>query len=152
MKKDIIQKIISGGVFVSSDLTSDEKKRLHALMKHYGASEGYSYNRFFQRGFSQWELKGIEWVKAEYLNVMEREGTDVSGYRNLTETERNQPGAFFNFLKEQRHVVRFDQWMADAGMRSAVTVAKRFGSDNWLPFELRGIESILSEFSGNNNG
>ena len=47
----------------SVDLTPNQKVHLWAVMARYGAKQGFSYKRFFDKGFRQWELQGIDNIK-----------------------------------------------------------------------------------------
>ena len=74
MNKNILSKITEPqGVLAVSDLTPDEKKNLYAMMQKLGSSENFAYKRFFQDGFSTWEIEGIFPLKAAYLNWLRTE-------------------------------------------------------------------------------
>ena len=74
MNKIILSKITEPqGVLAVSDLTPDEKKTLYAMMQKLGSSENFAYKRFFQDGFSTWEIEGIFPLKAAYLNWLRTE-------------------------------------------------------------------------------
>ena len=74
----------------SVDLTPNQKVRLWAVMARYGAKQGFSYKRFFDKGFRQWELQGVDNIKRTFLST--------SYPQQLTDTEVTQivsePGAF----------------------------------------------------------
>lgn len=74
MNKKILSKITEPqGVLAVSDLTPDEKKLLYQEMQQSGSSENFAYKRFFQDGFSIWEIEGIIALKAAYLNFLRTE-------------------------------------------------------------------------------
>lgn len=74
MDKDFITKILTPGSSLrSSDLSAEEKKRLYALMREHGATDGFTYNRFFKEGFSQWEIDGIFDLKDAFLTFLHDE-------------------------------------------------------------------------------
>lgn len=148
MTKDVLEKILTpGGVLAATDLTATEKAAFYGHLIGQGMTGSTAYNRLFKEGFQPWELDGIDRLRTAYLDQMECDGGgDVTAWRSLTDDERAGRGAFWNFLGAVKHRTRFSQFMADAGMRSAVTVAKRFGSDDWKPWEQRGIKAVLSEF------
>lgn len=74
MNKNIFCKITEPlGVLAVSDLTPEEKKLLYAEMQRLGSSDNFAYKRFFQDGFSQWEVDGIIALKAAFLNWLRTE-------------------------------------------------------------------------------
>lgn len=159
-----------GGVLDKNDLTPDEKRGLYALMDINGASEGFSYDRFFRVGFQKWEIDGIWLTKIDYLRHLQcKEKIEMEVrcvktihtpdgdifkhryfYNDLEGKEQsfdiNHPGDFWIMLGELRHRTHFGAWMACRGMRSQTTVTKRFSADDWKQYELRGIQSVASEF------
>jgi hypothetical protein len=88
--------------------------------------------RFFRDGFAQWELTGIDTIKEKYLK-------DLPDADTITND-------FWTYLGELRRRQAFSDYMRDNGMRSAMTVAKRFAADDWKPFERIGILAILQQF------
>lgn len=55
-------------------------------------------------------------------------------------------GDFWRFLGDVKRRQAFSDWMRQRGMRSAVTVSKRFSADDWRGYELLGIEQIVRDF------
>ena len=170
MTKKLIEKInVPQGVLAPDDLTADEKKQLFALMVRKGASTGFAYTRFFKEGFQPWELDGVTKVKIDYLrhlHTVEKVETEVRcaetletpdgetyKYRHYYQVEDGErsfditvAGDFWRFLGDVKRKTHFSQWMADRGMRSAMTVAKRFSADDWREYERIGIREIFKAF------
>lgn len=133
MNTNIIERISTpGSPLTVTDMTADEKKRLYTLMEQYGATQGFCWNRFFRDGFAQWELTGIDTIKEKYLKDLPDADTTTND--------------FWAYLGDLRRRQAFSDYMRDNGMRSAMTVAKRFAADDWKPFERIGILAILQQF------
>lgn len=64
----------------------------------------------------------------------------------------NEPGDFWQFLGEIAYRQRFGAFMADRGMKSYVTVSKRFSVDDWKEWESAGIQSVVEYFTDNRQG
>lgn len=152
----IFDKIINKHKYlVASDLTPEQKMRLYDLFAKYGATQGFTYDRFFQHGFSQWEIDGIDVIKKGFLGEHEDEIIDaveselITGRLVNMTTMYNQSGAFFAMVSLVRGL-RTDLYakMADLGMKSNTTTLARFTEDNWLPWERKGVKAILQEFEG----
>ena len=179
MTKEIVTKMLTPGSSLSSaDLSADEKKRLYALMREHGATDGFTYNRFFKEGFSQWEIDGIFEMKDAFLTWLHdqekvflevrRAGSgeaDAGGsalrhfYRVPPHAEEpqdycefsfdlNKPGDFWRFLGDIAYRRRFGDFMAYNGMRAYNTVMKRFAADDWKDYETTGIRRIVERFAG----
>lgn len=147
MTKETILKVLTPGCSLSaSDMTPQEKQSLYDMMVAEGATQSFAYDRFFKEGFQQWEIEGTDSLKRQYVAEMERDGADCGHFTSMSDDDQMCHGHFWRFLGIIRHRTRFAQFMADRGMKSAVTVAKRFGSDDWKPFERRGIRAVLTEF------
>jgi hypothetical protein len=58
----------------------------------------------------------------------------------------NEPGDFWRFLGDIAYRQRFGDFMSDRGMKSYVTVSKRFGSDDWKEWERVGILRVVEYF------
>ena len=128
---------VDKGVLNPDDLSAAQKQSLYDLMESYGASRSFTYDRFFKEGFEQWELTGVNAIKKEFANVQNLpfDPTDVT------------PGAFYKMLGEQRGLkATLREVMKAAGMKSEVTIIARFTTDNWKPFELMGVRTIIEEF------
>ena len=173
MTKEIIEKItISQNVLANVDLTSDEKKLLYQEMERLGGSRMLAYTRFFRDGFSQWEIDGIGIIKSEYLQLLKmeekRDDIDIrtsddgrllvyyhaplmngkNGAEGFEERSFSlvEKGDFWRFLGDIRHRKHFADYMAERGMKSAMTVSKRFSEDDWREWELRGIRTVVEDF------
>lgn len=131
------------------DLTANQKVLLFELMQNYGATRGFAYDRFFQKGFDEWELQGITPICRDFLTthiaeiyphmtdsetapLIEEVATDS---RNFYQTLGRVPGLKSVF---QKHI-------GVLGMSNAV-VFLRFNSDNFRPYERIGIRAIIAEF------
>lgn len=122
-------------VLSPDDLSATEKKRLYDLLMSYGASLSFAYERFFKEGFEQWELTGIDTIKLEFLDS-----------HNLS-INSSEPGAFYELLGNHRGLkAELRDRMQSLGMKSELTIIRRFTADNWRPYELRGIKAIIEEF------
>lgn len=164
MTKEIINKICSPSApLTSADLTADEKKLLYQTMTDAGATEGFSYNRFFKEGFSAWEIDGINTVKIDFLHhlqtVEKRDDIHISAdlegqyrvYYNIKVGEEQSfdllvAGDFWRFLGDIQMRKRFGEFMEERGMLSYLTVAKRFSADDWREWEKVGIRQIMEQF------
>ena len=138
MTKDLFAKLLtSKGVLQATDLTVSEKKDLCSFLQRYGISQALYYDRFFKEGFYEWEIEGINHIKSFFMDECL---SDEKG--NITES-----GKFYELIGNRRGLKsQFTKLMYDKGMRSEVTVRKRFASDDWKPWELMGICAIIEEF------
>ena len=126
----------------SVDLTPNQKVHLWDVMARYGAKQGFSYKRFFDKGFRQWELQGIDNIKRTFLST--------SYPQQLTDTEVTQivsePGAFYALLGKQRGLKRlFHLYICSLGMGLTASVG-RFRTDDFRPWERVGVRHIMQEF------
>lgn len=159
MGKQIFEKIISGGVLDVKDMTADEKKALYACMQEYGMPGSTAYLRFFSKGFSPWELFGVAKLKNVFLATtpccVDDNGIEDSGSRGygyvLTLAQGYDDSKFYEVVTDLKMGVRLCNFMADRGMTSQTTVRNRFKANDWKPWEIKGIESILSDFINNSN-
>jgi hypothetical protein len=145
-----LEKIIGGKELSSKDLEPEEKQQLYALMKRYGASQAFSYDRFFKEGFRVWELLGIDWIQTRFLR---EEGlTNEADYLAVMQLQKQVPVDWFWSLLSQHDGMkaRFKRKMAQLGMISDVTVINRFSSSNWKPFERIGVWSIIDQITDTN--
>lgn len=161
MTKNLIEKINHPNTFLDTeDLTADEKKRMFAFFEQKGFTTSTFYLRFFRKGFSKWELLGIEKCKKQFLvlpDVAEAlleymdEGdeqftpNDKGYYYTLAQSD--EPGVFYSCLKKVKGLCnKFKDFMDERGMCYS-TVIMRFTFDNdWRPWEKEGIETILKQF------
>ena len=154
MTKNIWKKILDGGTLSATDLTSEEKKQLYALFEGYGMPKSTCYNRFFDKGFCKWEIMGVSHIQDAFL-VSEKcetdtmlEGEDGStGYGAVLALSTEQhDGKFYELVTSLKMGKRLCERMAELGMSSQMTVRTRFKADDWKPWELKGVSTILDEF------
>ena len=144
MTNDLIAKMgIPHGHLDAKDLTADEKKDLYALMMRYGATEALAYNRFFDKGFDEWELRGINQCKADFIRD-NLDGVEDTHIRALLCQTDNGFYSALPLLSGLRG--KLLEHMAPLGMETRVTVAKRFEDDDWKEWERVGIRHIIREF------
>ena len=133
MNIKVITKVMTPkGIFLSSDLTIDEKKVLYGLMQMYGAGQALAYDRFFKEGFDEWELQGIDAIVQDFCR---ENGITYQSDKSLFEMIDGQVG-----LKEPLY-----QKMEPMGM-CRNTVRKRFTQNDWKPWERMGIKKIMDEY------
>ena len=63
-----------------------------------------------------------------------------------------EPGDFWRFLGDIAYRQRFGAFMAERGMRSYVTVSKRFSADDWREWEVIGIQRVVETFCESRQG
>ena len=162
MTKEIEKKILTpNGIFGKDDITPSEKQSLYDFMTSKGLSQSSSYLRFFAKGFAEWEIFGITYIKSKYLELPEvakrlLEYKDDSfedgdtGYL-YTLAKSDEPGVFYSCLRKVELCVHFQKFMAEHGMMSGSTVQKRFHVEDWKPFEVFGIKTLLAEWQETTN-
>ena len=69
MTKNIWKKILDGGILSATDITPEEKKQLYTLFDGYGMPKSTCYNRFFDKGFCQWEIMGVSHIQDVFLEI-----------------------------------------------------------------------------------
>lgn len=127
------------------DLTPDEKKILWDVMARYGASQGFSYDRFFTKGFLEWELQGVDSIKREFIAKHKNE-IFPEGMKPDVSLIVNEPGAFYRALGLSFGMKKaFTEHMNQLGMGSN-SVLYKFSSDDWKEYERVGIRRIVDEF------
>ena len=68
MSKEIVKKITKLCTPLhTDDLTAEDKKALYAVLEKKGFTRATFYLRFFQKGFSEWEIEGIDECKHQFL-------------------------------------------------------------------------------------
>lgn len=68
MTKEILHKILKDGTALDINAVSvEEKKAMQTFFMDFGFSISTFYLRFFQKGFSEWEIVGIENCKNQFL-------------------------------------------------------------------------------------
>lgn len=154
MTKNIWKKILDGGTLSATDLTPEAKKRLYALFEGYGMPKSTCYNRFFDKGFRKWEIMGVSYIRDAFL-VKEKSNTD-----NIPEGEESNRGygavlalsseyddsKFYEIVTNLKIGKHLCDRMAELGMSSQMTVRTRFKSNDWKPWELKGVKAIIDEF------
>lgn len=151
MEKRIFHKILTmTGVLSVGDLTPEQKRALTAIMVKNGATGGFTYDRFFQKGFLPWELEGISNIKREFLKAHEREMLDQPesdpGYSFALSIDDSKGGFYRAIGQTKGLITKLKEYMSDRGMKSPVTVINRFNADDWKPYEVRGVADIIKEF------
>ena len=161
MTKEIVEKITKSYTPLQTDeMSVEDKKSLYMTLEKKGFTLATFYLRFFQKGFSEWEIEGIDECKRQFLLL-----TDVSqslleyvddenpqmvkgdkGYLYIL-AQSNEPGIFYSCLKRVNAGMcnKFIAYMNERGM-SAATVIKRFTTDNWKPWEKEGIRNLLNSY------
>lgn len=164
MTKEIVEKIANSYTPLQvDDLSVEDKKNLYVVLAKKGFTLATFYLRFFQKGFSKWEIEGINECKRQFLllpdvsqllldYVGEDDSQMVNGDKGYLYTlaQSDEPGLFYSCLKRANAGMcnKFIAYMNERGM-SAATVIKRFTVENWKPWEQEGIRSILASYTTN---
>ena len=164
MTKEIVEKIANSYTPLQvDDLSVEDKKALYVVLAKKGFTLATFYLRFFQKGFSKWEIEGINECKRQFLLLpdvsqllLDYVGEDdpqmVNGDKGYLYTlaQSDEPGLFYFCLKRANAGMcnKFIAYMNERGM-SAATVIKRFTVENWKPWEQEGIRSILASYTTN---
>lgn len=174
MNKNVFNKVFGGLVLASSDLTPSEKVLLHDLMSRAGSTRAFSYDRFFAKGFSSWEIDGVWKAEIDYMQQLHTQekidievlcpsadapmcdsrGTVckkcvfsyVSYHGDRRSFDLLEKGAFWRFLGDIHRRHHFTEYMKDRGMLSPSTVRKRFSEDDFKGYEFKGVRQIVEEF------
>ena len=161
MSKEIVKKITKLCTPLhTDDLSAEDKKALYAVLEKKGFTLATFYLRFFQKGFSEWEIEGIDECKHQFLLVPDvaqklLDYVDADNPENIegdkgylyTLAQSDEPGVFYSCLKRVNAGMcnKFIAYMSERGM-SAATVIKRFTIDKWKPWEREGIRHILNSY------
>lgn len=154
MTKNVWKKILDGGALSAIDLTPEEKKRLYALFEMYDMPKSTCYNRFFDKGFCEWEIVGVSHIRNVFLE-RERVNTDdmpegEDGSRGygavLALSPEYDSSKFYELVTNLKMGKRLCDYMAELGMSSQMTVRTRFKANDWKPWELKGVKAIIDEF------
>ena len=161
MSKEIVKKITKLCTPLhTDDLSAEDKKALYAVLEKKGVTLATFYLRFFQKGFSEWEIEGIDECKHQFLllpdvaqkllDYVDADNPDkVEGDKGYLYTlaQSDEPGVFYSCLKRVNAGMcnKFIAYMSERGM-SAATVIKRFTIDKWKPWEREGIRHILNSY------
>ena len=159
MTKEIFEKITKSYTpLQTDDMSVEDKKSLYVTLSKKGFTLATFYLRFFQKGFSEWEIEGIDECKRQFLllpevakALLDCEESDQSlpgdkGYF-YTLAMSEKPGEFYACLKNANMGLcnRFIEFMGERGMSSG-TVIKRFTNDCWKPWEREGVKALLESF------
>lgn len=161
MTKEIVEKITKSYTpLQTDDMSVEDKKSLSMTLAKKGFTLSTFYLRFFQKGFSEWEIEGIDECKRQFLllpNVAQQLLDFVDeddpqmldgdkGYLYIL-AQSDEPGVFYSCLKRVNAGMcnKFIAYMNERGM-SAATVIKRFTTDNWKPWEKEGIRKLLNSY------
>ena len=159
MTKEIVEKITKSYTpLQTDDMSVEDKKSLYVTLAKKGFTLATFYLRFFQKGFSEWEIEGIDECKRQFLllpevakALLDCEESDQSlpgdkGYF-YTLAMSEKPGEFYACLKKANMGLcnRFIEFMGERGMSSG-TVIKRFTNDCWKPWEREGVKALLESF------
>lgn len=128
-----------GGYLTREDLTPNQKKHLWKVMQRHEAKPGFSYERFFAKGFRKWELIGIDAIKNDFLKEHQAE---------LAEVNIRKKDTFYHAIGRAHLKLTFVARMAKLGMGTN-TVVSRFGNmreTDFKEFERIGISTIIEEF------
>ncbi len=131
------------------DLTPNQKIFLWEVMARHGAKQGFSYDRFFVKGFFRWELMGITNIKHDFIRAHvdelfpEHSTEDIE--KEITRID-SVGGEFYRLLGRSYGLKKkFHAYISELGM-SITTSLKRFSVDDWEDFERVGIRAIIEEF------
>lgn len=164
MTKEIVEKITKPHTpLQTDDLSVEDKKSLYVVLAKKGFTLATFYLRFFQKGFSEWEIAGINECKRQFLLLMDvsqplldyvddDDSQRMEGDKGFLYTlaQSDEPGVFYSCLKRVNAGMcnKFIAYMNERGM-SAATVIKRFTNENWKPWEQEGIRAILTSYTTN---
>lgn len=162
MTKEIIGKICTPSTPLDvKDISVEEKKLLGEFFLAKGFTNSTFYLRFFQKGFSPWEIIGVEKCKEQFLDMKDvsevllsfEDDDDASGDEHgnkgylYTLAKSPEPGMFYSCLRKAKACLctKFQSYMLERGMCPG-TVIKRFSVGDWKPWEQKGIRALLEEY------
>ena len=154
MTKNIWNKIYEGSTLSPQDLTPEEKKRLYALFERYDMPISTCYKRFFDKGFSEWEIVGVSHIKEAFLltelcdadtDSGGDEGSRGYGYVRTLDPKYDD-SKFYELVTSMKMGKVLCEKIADMGMASQMTVRTRFKANDWKSWENRGVRTIIEEF------
>ena len=142
--KDKFNRLFSGRYqhLDSIDLKPKTKTKLYLSLKPYGLTQSTFYLRLFNKGFSAWEIHGINHIKKTFIRAHEKE---LRAANEGSITFRNNDGSFYEALRKAELITVFKSYMFELGM-SLNTTTQRFSSDNWKPWEVKGIQMLIEQF------
>jgi len=161
MTKEIIEKICKPSTPLDvKDISAEEKKLLGEFLATKGFTNSTFYLRFFQKGFSEWEIIGIEKCKEQFLDMKEVSEV-LLNYEDANASDKDhgdkgylytlarspEPGVFYDCLRKTKNSLcsKFWTFMLQKGMCTN-TVLKRFNIGDWKPWEQVGIKALLEEY------
>ena len=143
--------------FQTSDLSPETKTKLLDYLKPMGFTQSTFYLRFFDKGFDQWEIHGIEQVRRTFAANHKKELLTNKADGTVSESEEkgyaavlmlnmdDNDGSFYTALRHASLIGVFQEYMKELGM-GRNTVLTRFTAENWKLWELRGLKNILKDF------
>lgn len=161
MTKEIFKKITQDNTFLDiTEISAQEKKELLSYLAEKGFTRTTFYLRFFQKGFSEWEIIGVKECKNRFillpdvaealLSYVDEDDTsslpgDKGYYYTLAKSE--EAGVFYKCLFKANRGLRqkFYDYMSGLGMSEGTTV-KRFKEENWKEWEVEGLSHVLSDY------
>ena len=139
-KKNMKKLLIPHSAINAAELTACEKKELYAMLDTYGMSQSTAHLRIFDKGLDEWELRGVDTIKREFCDknaLNHLRNTGVGFYSALTPT----PGMKTALINQ----------MVVLGMEHRNTISRRFDTDDWKPWERRGIRDLITELCAMGN-
>lgn len=145
----IIEKLTAPETHLTcDDLTPTQKKLLDEVMARHGAKWGLTYNRFFRFGFKEWELRGIDQIKRDFLEEHHDDIYSADGSVLLPPIDVivSGNGMFYKILGMKVGMKKcFTEHMNTLGMGFNQAISK-FSVDDWIDYERVGIRAIMEEF------
>ena len=156
MTKKIIEKLqIPFTPIGINEMSAEQKKALLLFLLPKGFSIATFYKRFFQKGFSAWELIGVKECKKQFLSSQDVTQKMFDFYYPEHNAPKDFPltladgtdGAFYSSLKKVNQGLcgKFASFMKEKGM-SERTTCTRFTTDKWKEWEITGIAHLLKGF------
>ena len=161
MTKELVEKILHpNNFFDTGDLSADEKKRILATLEKLGFTTSTFYLRFFQKGFSEWEILGVDKCKKQFLQlpdvaqslseyIDEEDSASMPGDKGYfyVLAHSDKPGVFYSCLKKANKGLcnKFMDFMNERGMCPATTIKRFSTDDSWKPWEKIGMADILEQ-------
>lgn len=72
-----------GNVLAATDISPDDKKQLYKVMQKKGATDSFSYTRYFRDGFDSWEIDGVVALKTAFLEWLQTKEKIFLEVRNV---------------------------------------------------------------------
>lgn len=165
MTKEILEKITQKRSFLDiADISAEEKKELSSFCGKKGITLSTFYLRFFQKGFSEWEIIGVAECKKQFLALSEvakallehtpDDPKSLDGDKGYLYTlaQSDEPGRFYQCLKQVRGLCSlFTDFMEQKGMSPATTIKRFTSDDDWKPWEVEGVRALLQQYMETQN-